>query len=196
VGRGTAGGRCEEIEIAIRHVPIVKDMRKLFGLFALSCFIAAPALAWEHWGGDRGGTRFSPLAMITPANVDNLVKAWQFRTGDLDARPPEAMAHTKFQATPLFVENSVIFCSPFNEVIALDPGTGAQKWRFDPKISTAQIPANRYNCRGVAYWVDEQADNAALCRSRIVTNTNDARLIALDARTGAPCADFGTGGEI
>jgi quinoprotein glucose dehydrogenase len=171
-------------------------MRKLFGFFALSCFIAAPALAWEHWGGDRGGTRFSPLAMITPANVDNLVRAWQFRTGDLGTRPPEAMARTKFQATPLFVENSVIFCSPFNEVIALDPGTGAQKWRFDPKISTAQRPANHYNCRGVAYWVDEQTAEGTLCRSRIVTNTNDARLIALDARTGAPCADFGSSGEI
>jgi quinoprotein glucose dehydrogenase len=171
-------------------------MRKLFGLFALSCFLAVPASAWEHWGGDRGGTRFSALAMITPANVDRLVRAWQFRTGDLDARPREAMARSKFQATPLFVEDSVIFCSPFNEVIALDPGTGAQKWRFDPKISTAQIPANRYNCRGVAYWVDEQAANGALCRSRIVTNTNDARLIALDARTGAPCPDFGSAGEI
>jgi quinoprotein glucose dehydrogenase len=171
-------------------------MRKLSALSVLALFFAGPASAWEHWGGDRGGTRFSPLAMITPANVDNLVKAWQFRTGDLDARPPEAMARTKFQATPLFVEDSVIFCSPFNEVIALDPGTGAQKWRFDPRISTAQLPANRYNCRGVAYWVDEQAADGALCRSRIVTNTNDARLIALDARTGAPCADFGPGGEI
>ncbi len=171
-------------------------MRKLPGLLCLAALISAPAFAWEHWGGDRGGTRFSQLAMITPTNVGNLVKAWQFRTGDLDLRPPEAMARTKFQATPLFVENSVIFCSPFNEVIALDPGTGAQKWRFDPKISAAQRPANRYNCRGVTYWVDEQAANGARCRSRIVTNTNDARLIALDAKTGVPCAGFGVGGEI
>jgi quinoprotein glucose dehydrogenase len=171
-------------------------MRKLFGLLALACFVTAPALAWEHWGGDRGGTRFSPLAMITPGNIGNLVRAWQFRTGDLDARAAEAMARTKFQATPLFVENSVIFCSPFNEVIALDPGTGAQKWRFDPRISTGYPVANRYNCRGVAYWVDEQAAEGALCRSRIVTNTNDARVIALDAKTGVPCADFGTSGEI
>ena len=65
------------------------------------------------------------------------------------ARPPEVMRRTKFQATPLFVEDSLIFCSPFNEVIALDPGTGAQKWRFDPKIATNQRPANRYVCRGV-----------------------------------------------
>jgi quinoprotein glucose dehydrogenase len=171
-------------------------MRKLPGLLALACLIAAPAFAWEHWGGDRGGTRFSPLAAITPANVGNLVTAWQFRTGDLDTRPAEAMSRTKFQATPLFVEDSVIFCSPFNEVIALDPGSGAEMWRFDPKIDISYRVANRYNCRGVAYWVDEHAAVGALCRSRIVTNTNDARLIALDAKTGAPCADFGSNGEI
>ena len=155
-----------------------------------------PALAWEHWGGDRGGMRFSPLAQITPANVGNLVRAWEFRTGDLERRAPAVMARTKFQATPLLVEDSLIFCSPFNEVIALDPGTGAQKWRYDPKISTEQRPANRYNCRGVAYWVDEQAAADAACRARIFMGTNDARVIALDARTGMPCADFGTGGEI
>jgi quinoprotein glucose dehydrogenase len=163
---------------------------------ALALLVAAPALAWEHWGGDRGGMRFSPLATITPGNVDNLVKAWAFRTGDLDTRAPELMARTKSQATPLFVENSVIFCSPFNEVIALDPGTGAQKWRFDPKINTGARVANRYNCRGIAYWVDDQAAEAAVCRARIFTNTNDARVIALDARTGVPCAGFGAGGEL
>ncbi len=106
------------------------------------------------------------------------------------------MARTKFQATPLFVEDSLIFCSPFNEVIALDPGTGAQKWRFDPKICTAQRPGNRYNCRGVAYWVDREAGADVACRSRIFMGTNDVRVIALDARTGAPCADFGATGEV
>jgi quinoprotein glucose dehydrogenase len=176
-----------------RHHP---QCRLRFYLLVLALLVTAPALAWEHWGGDRGGMRFSPLAAITPENVDHLIKAWQFRTGDLAARAPEVMARTKSQATPLFVENSVIFCSPFNEVIALDPGTGAQKWRFDPKISNTQIPANRYNCRGVAWWVDAQAAEGAACRSRIVMGTNDARVIALDAKTGAPCADFGSNGEI
>src|SRR5258707_15642308 len=123
-------------------------MRKFLTLFAV-VFAAMPAFAWEHWGGDRGGMRFSPLAQITPANVGNLVRAWEFRTGDLEARPPAVMARTKFQATPLLVEDSLIFCSPFNEVIALDPGSGVQKWRYDPKIATSQRPANRYNCRGV-----------------------------------------------
>ncbi len=132
--------------------------------------------------------RFSPLTQITPANVGNLVRAWEFRTGDLDSRAPEAMKRTKFQATPLFVEDSLIFCSPFNEVIALDPGSGAQKWRYDPKIATTQRPANRYNCRGVTYWVDDKAAATAACRARIFMGTNDVRVIALDARTGIPCA--------
>jgi quinoprotein glucose dehydrogenase len=155
-----------------------------------------PASAWEHWGGDRGGSRFSPLAQITPGNVGSLVRAWEFRTGDLDSRAPDLMKRTKFQATPLLVEDSLIFCSPFNEVIALDPGSGVQKWRYDPKISTDQRPANRYNCRGVAYWLDDKAPDNAACRARIFMGTNDARVIALDARSGAPCAGFGASGEI
>ncbi|WFU19468.1 pyrroloquinoline quinone-dependent dehydrogenase [Bradyrhizobium sp. CB3481] len=167
-----------------------------FFIVILCACISPPSSAWEHWGGDRGGSRFSPLGQITPDNVDSLVRAWEFRTGDLDSRPPEAMRRTKFQATPLLVEDSLIFCSPFNEVIALDPGSGAQKWRFDPKISTNQRPANRYNCRGVAYWVDAKAADGAACRARIFMGTNDARVIALDARSGVPCADFGAGGEI
>ena len=176
-------------------------MRNPVGLFAffVGIFflgIPPPAFAWEHWGGDRGGSRFSPLNQITPGNVGSLVRAWEFRTGDLDRRAPEIMKRTKFQATPLFVEDSLIFCSPFNEVIALDPGSGAQKWRYDPKISTSQRPANRYNCRGVAYWVDDRATETAACRARIFMGTNDVRVIALDAKTGIPCADFGTNGEV
>jgi quinoprotein glucose dehydrogenase len=171
-------------------------MRYFLRLFAVTLLAASPAVAWEHWGGDRGGQRFSLLAQITPANVGNLVRAWEFHTGDLAARAPAVMARTKFQATPLFVEDSLIFCSPFNEVIALDPGSGVQRWRYDPKISTAQRPGNRYTCRGVAYWIDDQASVGAACRARIFMGTNDVRVIALDARTGVPCADFGTGGEI
>ncbi|WKA26775.1 pyrroloquinoline quinone-dependent dehydrogenase [Bradyrhizobium roseum] len=173
-------------------------MRNTVRLFVATFCIAIslPASAWEHWGGDRGGSRFSPLNQITPDNVGNLVRAWAFRTGDLDTRAPEVMKRTKFQATPLLVEDSLVFCSPFNEVIALDPGSGAPKWRYDPKISTAQRPANRYNCRGVAYWIDAQAAENAACRARIFMGTNDARVIALDAQSGMPCAGFGSNGEV
>src|ERR1700730_9748943 len=86
-------------------------------LFIAIAFLAAPpGFAWEYWGGDQGGTRFSRLAQITPANVNNLVRAWEFHTGDLKTRPATVMASSKFEATPLFVENGLVFCSPFNEV--------------------------------------------------------------------------------
>ncbi len=162
----------------------------------LAALCAPPASAWEYWGGDPGGTRFSTNAQITPGNVGQLVRAWEFRTGDLTRRDAKVMARTKFEATPLFVENSLILCTPFNEVIALDPGTGAQKWRFDPKVSMTLRPANRYNCRGVAYWVDRKAPADATCRARVFMGTNDMRVVALDAGAGKPCADFGQGGEV
>jgi quinoprotein glucose dehydrogenase len=81
-------------------------------------------------------------------------------------------------------------------VIALDPGTGVQKWRYDPKISTGQRPGNRFVCRGVAYWVDDRAAEGAACRARIFMGTNDYRVVALDAKSGIPCADFGSSGEV
>jgi quinoprotein glucose dehydrogenase len=179
-------------------------LHHLAALFAALMLEAAPAFCsdagwaagWTSWGGDPGGQKFSPLKEITPENVGNLVRAFEYHTGDLTTRPPGVMKRTKFETTPLFVEDSLIFCSPFNEVIALDPGTGVEKWRYDPKISTNYRPANRFVCRGVAYWVDDKAPASAACRARIFMGTNDVRLIALDAKTGLPCADFGTGGEV
>ena len=167
----------------------------VLGCLAAAALASPPASAWEHWGGDRGGTRFSALQQITPSNVNSLVRAWEFRTGDLARRDPKSMAWTKFEATPLFVAGHLVLCTPFNEVIALDPGTGAQQWRFDPKIGAAR-PANRYNCRGVAWWDDERAPPDAVCRSRIFMGTLDMRVIALDAATGAPCPGFGAAGEV
>jgi len=79
----------------VRHLRPLQNVRRLVltGLM-LACLAAQPLLAWEHWGGNAGGTRFSALAQITPANVNNLVRAWEFHTGDLEARPPAAMAKT------------------------------------------------------------------------------------------------------
>lgn len=169
----------------------------LAGFAACLLLAIAPASGWENWGGDPGGSRFSRLDAITPANVNNLVRAWEYRTGDVASRPWQLMRQTKFEATPLLVEDSLIFCSAFNEIIALDPGTGAQKWRYDPKLDVSQRrPANRYVCRGISHWVDDEIPANAACRARIFEGTNDFRLIAVDARTGKPCADFGNGGQI
>ena len=157
---------------------------------------AADELAgWPHYGGDAGGSRHSTAAAITPENVTDLRQAWVYRTGDMVSRA-EDMKHTAFEATPILFEGSLIFCSPFNEVIALDPGTGEQKWRFDPEVATGYRPGNQFVCRGVTPWVDGAATAGAGCAKRIFMGTVDARVIALDARTGEPCSAFGENGVV
>lgn len=148
---------------------------------------------WPHYGGDAGGNRYSQLDQITAANVSSLEPAWVFSTGDLTKRG-DAMQQSATEGTPILVDDQLIFCTPFNEVIAVNPGNGTELWRHDPQINLDQGPANQFVCRGVAHWQD--ADSDAVCASRIFTGTNDARLIAVDARTGQLCSDFGERGEV
>ena len=150
----------------------------------------------EHYGADAGGTRYAPLAQITPANVNDLVAAWRWSSGDLARREARLMRRSKFQATPILADGNLVLCTPFNEIVSLDPGTGAPRWRADPRIATNYTPANFFNCRGVALWRDARAKPGAECAARIFAATNDARIFALDLATGKPCADFGPGGAV
>lgn len=150
---------------------------------------------WPIWGRDNAGTRFAPLTQITPANVSRLKLAWQFDTGvDATAQPtPSAM-----EPTPLMVDGRMYFCTQTNVVIALDPETGRQAWRFDPKVDPVGGSVVR-TCRGVAYAdaAPGLADGQApFCARRILTATFGAQLIALDSQTGRPCPGFGTGGFV
>ena len=164
----------------------------------------AAEAGWPFYGADQGGTRYSAAAEITANNVTELRSQWTYRTGDVARRDPALMKRIKFQTTPILVEDKLVLCTPFSEVIALDPGDGHELWRHDPKVATDRRPANRYNCRGVAAWCDPAADSpgtagtpgSAPCATRILAGIADARLIALDARTGAPCLGFGEQGEI
>ncbi|MFU8818028.1 MAG: PQQ-binding-like beta-propeller repeat protein, partial [Pseudomonadales bacterium] len=155
----------------------------------------ARADGWPLYGGDAGGQRHSQAEQITPANVSTLRQAWHYRTGDLNARP-NAMKNSAFQATPVLLGDSLLLCSPFNEVIALDPGSGAKRWRFDAGIATDYRPANQFVCRGVTAWIDPTAPSNTACATRVFMGTVDARVIALDAATGKPCADFGQAGTV
>ncbi len=175
-------------------------MQRLLWALVLLVLFSGSALAdasWPYYGGDEGGMRYSAAKQITPENVDDLVRVWTFRTGDLDRRSSDLMHETKLEVTPILVGGHLIMCTPFNEVIALDPATGEQKWRFDPKIETEDVdPANNFNCRGVAAWTDPQGATDAICAQRIFTGTNDARVIALDAKTGTLCTAFGDKGQV
>ncbi len=93
------------------------------------------------------------------------------------------------------------FCTPHNEVHALDPETGAVKWKYTPNKDRSYLQQHQ-TCRGVSYYeqspvaAQDSAAAPAICRKRIFNATTDAQLIALDADTGKPCADFGTNGVV
>lgn len=152
---------------------------------------------WPAYGGDQGGQRHSASELITPQSVSSLALAWTYHHGDVSDGGGEIPSTTAFQNTPILVDGTLYFCTPFNRVIALDPATGVERWSFDPKIDLAGGRyANQLVCRGVAAWSDATASESATCSRRIFTATNDARLIALDAGTGKRCLDFAVAGEV
>jgi quinoprotein glucose dehydrogenase len=151
---------------------------------------------WPAYGGDPGGQRHARLDTITPDNVDGLTHAWTYRHGDVSDGKGAVSSTTAFQNTPILIGDLLYLCTPFNRVIALDPATGTEKWVHDPEIDLSGRYANQLVCRGVTAWRDEASSSEAACKRTIFTATNDARLIALDARTGERCASFGQNGEV
>lgn len=152
---------------------------------------------WPAYGRTQAGQRWSPLAQITPANVQGLEKAWEYRTGDLRGRPGDP-EETTFQVTPLKIGDALYLCTPHQIAIALDPQTGAELWRFDPQIP-ADLAAQHMTCRGLAYHpppAGAEGAEAGACAARLFLPTANARLIALDPQTGRPCPGFGEGGQI
>jgi quinoprotein glucose dehydrogenase len=158
---------------------------------------APPATAdWPVTEGAAGGGRYSPLVDITPENVKQLRVAWRYQHGDAwpGAFPLERNRGSAFESTPVVVDGRLIFTTPRNRVIALDPESGRELWTFDPQLERGRAYANMWINRGVATWRDRAAQGA--CAARVFVATLDARLIALDAATGEPCAGFGAGGSV
>jgi len=149
---------------------------------------------WTAYGGTYGAQRYSTLAQITPENAGQLKRAWLIHTGDL---PDTAEARKQYGAetTPLKVGGDLFLCTPKNILIALDAASGQERWRFDPKVPDIHIPYTAA-CRGVSYYAVPGAAPTQACARRIIEGTLDARLIAVDAATGRPCADFGFGGQV
>ena len=161
---------------------------------SVSLAAAGDAAEWPAYGHDAGGTRHSPATEINRNNVRDLRVAWQYRTGEAQ-KSFETARPTALQTTPIFVDGTLYFTTPLGRVIALDAERGIERWVFDPKIDRTVVYEN-FNNRGVATWVDESRAPGAPCRRRIFVAVIDGRLIALDARHGTPCADFGTGGSV
>jgi quinoprotein glucose dehydrogenase len=159
-------------------------------------------VGWPNYGSVPGGGRYSPADQITPENVQRLKPAWEHRSGDFQTgsvdpgaseQPDMSTRPTTFQVTPIMVDDTIYYCTPYNRVFALDPQTGAEKWVFDPNVDMSGEALT--NCRAVSSWQNAQSDSRP-CDHRIIMGTLDARIVALDGKTGKRCRDFAGGGDI
>ena len=141
---------------------------------------------WPAYGRDPGGERFSPLASIDRTNVTSLEVAWTFRTGD--AYTPSEGRPTAFEATPLYLDDTLYLSTPLGRVFALNPVTGQPRWVFDGKVPRDKGYGD-FASRGVSIWQRGS-------ERRLFVATIDARLIALDAKTGQVIHGFGSGGTV
>jgi len=139
---------------------------------------------WSSASATLAGARFSNLKLINPENVRKLRVAWRYKFGET---VPNGL-----EVTPIKIDDTLYACNGSNIVVALDAASGRERWRFDPQVDLKNVPFAI--CRGVTYYKVPSATGA--CAERIFTNTVDARLIAVDARTGQRCEGFGRNGEI
>ncbi len=152
----------------------------------------AADIEWPFYGGDAGGQRYSSAGQITPANVAGLKVAWTYSTG----AKAKGLDRASFENTPILAGGRLYVCTQFDEVHALDPGTGKPLWTHDPGVNPKIHYPNDFTCRGVTYWKDPAAPAGEPCAERVFVGTVDRRLISLDAATGKICLRFGTSGTV
>ena len=85
------------------------------------------------------------------------------------------IANSSTQTTPILVDDLLVFCTPFNRMVALDPDTGRERWVYDPKVALDHALPYHYNCRGVSGQRDLQALPGSACATRVFMGTNDSR---------------------
>lgn len=149
--------------------------------------VVEPATDWRYFGHTPSGTRHAVLDQITPQNVAGLQQAWTYRTGEI---PSGSQGHV---VTPLHVNGVLYGCTQSSQLFALDADTGKEIWHHDPKVKANNVYPR---CRGVGYYQAPAETAAALCSQRIIATTVDARLVAVDAKTGETCEDFGEHGSV
>ena len=119
---------------------------------------------WLTYSGTYKSHRYSRLKEITRENTKNLEVKWVYQMDSLE----------KAELTPLVVDGVMYITQPPNDVIALDTKTGQPFWVYErPEPEVVRMCCGRVN-RGVA-----------ILGERLYMGTIDARLVALDAKTGA-----------
>jgi quinohemoprotein ethanol dehydrogenase len=122
---------------------------------------------WPLHGRTEAETRYSPLGRIHADNVAGLGLAWSYATGTTRG----------LEATPIVRDGVLYATGSWSVAFALDARTGRELWRFDPRVP------GRAGARACCDVVNR---GLALHEGRVYLGALDGRLIALDARTGAP----------
>jgi alcohol dehydrogenase (cytochrome c) len=118
-----------------------------------------------HTNGNYNQTRFHPANQITTGNVKNMHVAWIFQT---DVR--ESM-----ETSPIIVNGVMYVTTSFDHVYALNAQTGEQIWHYKHDMGPITVYCCGPNNRGAAVYGD-----------KVYIGTLDAKLVALDAKTGKP----------
>src|SRR5256714_1786038 len=142
---------------------------------------------WPAYAGDIKGTRYSPADQINAGNFNKLEVAWRFKTDNLGTRP-----EFKLEGTPLVVKG-ILYATggTRRSVFAAKADTGELLWVHAEFEGQRAVKAPRQlSGRGLSYWTDGKGDD------RIIYVTTGYRLIALNAKTGAPIPSFGKDGVV
>ena len=160
------GGRAFLLLFLVNSIFAAAQNASVTGVATVSSedLLAQPvAENWTSYNGDYTGRRFSRLEQITPANVGQLRAAWVFHPGN---------SHT-LEVTPVVVRG-IMYVTSSNDVFALDARTGRTLWHYQRPMSSGLLDdAAAHKNRGVAAW-----------KNFVYSETDDAHLLCLDARSG------------
>ena len=181
----------------------------------------APASGeWPTYGGDLGGTKYSPLDQIDAANFGDLEIAWRWQSSDafmskttpsggewwatsdvifeaLNEEDPDRWRDgqppytNNLKATPLMVGGRLFINMPTSSGAAVDARTGDTLWVYNPK--TYEAGTTTMTARWNQRGVAYWSDDEA---ERVFWGTSNGYLICVEAANGRPCADFGENGRV
>lgn len=149
-----------------------------------------PPGEWHAWARTGLGQRYSPLMQVRPANVAQLERAWEYRTGDLrgqDGDPEE----TTYEVTPLKIGERLFLCTPHQSVIALDATSGKELWRYEPKVREG-LALQHLTCRGLSYLPQTSSQDAPPATAQASSGAQRGPAASSPAPTQASGAAQGT----
>ncbi|HET8876761.1 MAG TPA: PQQ-binding-like beta-propeller repeat protein, partial [Casimicrobiaceae bacterium] len=152
-------------ETGTADTTVAKPMSKSFAPVTQAMLdnAASDSKNWIHSNGSYAQTRYYPGTQVNAGNVGKLKPAFVFQTAVLES----------METSPIVVNGVMFLTTSFNHVYAIDATTGEEYWHYKHKMGPITTFCCGPNNRGVAIDGD-----------RLFMGTLDAKLVALDAKTG------------